>query len=70
MTLYIFRYDTHTTQEPGSLFWHHSVMSFHLCPLTCLQRQFAKLGSRFFYHRSSLLRNKNMATNLQRFTSS
>jgi len=24
---FIFRYDTHTAQEPASLFWYHVVMS-------------------------------------------
>ena len=40
-----------------------------LNPLLCLQRQVAKLVSTLFYY-WPLLRNNNMATNLQRFTSS
>jgi len=40
-----------------------------LNPLLCLQRQIAKLVSALFYY-WRLLRNNNMATNLQRFTSS
>ena len=40
-----------------------------LNPLLCLQRQIAKLVSALFYY-WPLLRNNNMATNLQRFTSS
>jgi len=27
MTVFFFRYDTHTAQESGSLFWYHTVMS-------------------------------------------
>jgi len=40
-----------------------------LCPLIRLQRQVAKLDNGLFYYWPLLL-NNNMATNLQRFTSS
>jgi len=43
-------------------------LAVHSCPLICLQGQVAKLASGLFYC-WSLLRNNNMATNLQRFTS-
>jgi len=70
---FIFRYDTDTAQEPGSLFWCHAVttheLAFHSCPLLCLQRHVAKLASSLFYC-WALLRNNTVATNLHVFTSS
>ena len=42
-------------------------LAVHSCPLFCLQRRVAKVASGFFYC-WSLLRDNNMATNLQRFT--
>ena len=42
-------------------------LAIHSYPLLCLQRRVAKVTSGFFYC-WSLLRNNNMATNLQRFT--
>ena len=39
----------------------------HSCPFLCLQRRVAKVASRFF-DCWFLLRNNNIATNLQRFT--
>ena len=42
-------------------------LAVHWCPLLCLQRWVAKVTSGLFYC-WSLLRNNNMATNLQRFT--
>jgi len=66
---FIWRYDTHTAQEPGSLFWFHAVMSLqHSCPLFFLLIHVVKLTSGLFYD-WSLLRNNNMVTNLRRFTS-
>ena len=44
---------------------HNSEVAVHSCPLLCV----AKLGSGFLFC-WSLLRNNNMAANLQRFTSS
>jgi len=44
-------------------------LAVHSCPLLGLQSQVAKLASELF-HRWSLLRNNNMATNRQKFTSS
>ena len=41
-------------------------LAVHSCPLLCLQRWVAKVASGLFYC-WSLLRNNNMATNLQRF---
>jgi len=43
-------------------------LTVHSCFLLCLQRQVAKATNGLFYC-WSLLRNNNMATNLQRFTS-
>ena len=43
-------------------------LAVHSCPLLCLQRRVAKVASGLFCC-WSLLRNNNMATNLQRFTS-
>jgi len=45
------------------------LLTVHSCPLTCQQRQFVKLGNGLFYF-WPLQRNNNMATNIQRFTSS
>jgi len=42
-------------------------LAVHSCPLLCLQRRIAKVVSGLFYC-WYLLRNNNMATNLQRFT--
>jgi len=42
-------------------------LAVHSCPPLCLQRWVAKVASRLFYC-WSLLRNNNMATNLQNFT--
>ena len=44
-------------------------LAVHSCPLLCLRKQVVKFASGLFYCRS-LLRNNNMATNLQRLTSS
>jgi len=42
-------------------------LAVHWCPLLCLQRWVAKVASGLFYC-WSLLRNNNIATNLQNFT--
>jgi len=42
-------------------------LAIHSCPLLCLQRRVAKVASGLFCC-WSLLRNNNMATNLQSFT--
>jgi len=64
---FIYRYDTHIAQEPGSLFCCHAVvgeLAIHSCPFLCLQRQVAKFASGLFYCIWSLLCNNTMATNL------
>jgi len=58
----------HKSQVHYSGFIYSDELAVHLCQLLFLQRQVAKLASGLFY-RWSLLRNMNMATNLQRFTS-
>ena len=64
MTVF-FLYETYTAQESGKqLQWWAAV---HSCPFLSLQRWVAKVASGLFYC-WSLLRNNNMATNLQRFT--
>jgi len=47
------RYNTHTAQEPGSLFWFHAVRRLltvhYIRYMACrVQMQIAKLGSRLF----------------------
>jgi len=67
---FICRYDTHTAQKPGSLFWCHALMTLkftHVRSFACrgrlrnLQADCSTVG---------FLRNNNLATNLQRFASS
>jgi len=66
---HFYRYGTYTAEEPASLFWCDAVMSLQFTDVHSSQAHVAKLASALFYC-SSLLRNNNMATNLQRFTSS
>ena len=61
-------YETHCTRVRFTvILWCSDELAIHICPLLCLQRRVAKVASGFFYC-WSLLRNNNMATNLQRFT--
>jgi len=63
------RYETHCTRARFTFTVSCSdELAVHSCPFFCLQRRVAKVARGLFYC-WSLLRNNNMATNLQRFTS-
>jgi len=66
MPLY-FPYDTHTAEEPSSLFWCHAVVSLQLTRVHSFA--WPDLGANFFWC-WCLLRNNITEANLQRFTSS
>ena len=66
----VYRYGTHTAQQPASLFWCDAMKSFQFtCEHSFVCIHVAKLASALLCC-CSLLRNNDMATNLQRFTSS
>jgi len=63
---FISRYDTHTAQNPGSLFWWHAVVSLqftNVCSFSCMGR-LPNLRADCFIVGLYCVTNNNMATNL------
>jgi len=68
MTVFLPVWNSHCTRVSFTVMVSCSdQLAVHSRPLLCLQRRVAKVASWFFYC-WSLLRNNNLATNLQRFT--
>jgi len=68
MTVVLLVWNSHCTRVRFTVILSCSdEFAVHSCPLLCLKRCVVKVASGLFYF-WSLLRNDNMATNLQRFT--
>ena len=68
MTVFLPAWNSHCTRVKFTIIVSCSdELAVHSCSLLCLQRRVAKVASELFYC-WSLLRNNNMATNLQRIT--
>jgi len=68
MTVFLPVWNSHCTRVRFTVIvWCSDELAIHSCPLLCLQKRVAKVASGLLYC-WSLLRNNNMATNVQRFT--